>query len=434
MATDETVNLAPENFKDKIRINTFLYLCQHYISDPDTFDEVVLSYLNFKVNDVEVARCDLRRHVVEKMGEDVVKDRFKGKFHKRKGYVKEIKELFEIVPPSGGKGFLYVAHPFESKEIIDSSSSERKLDRVRSDLDTVMATVTNLTKCSVAKPSNEISINVPTSNSYAAIAANGSVPNSLNVPNRQPMNLNSQRKRKISDRNGERSVSRDRRKEKQVGSAGNIKEGTVSSAPKYKRAVKVTCYKEISKTDLEQWCNSKSDVLKKYKDYKVEQLAMGKYNHSFRITCDNWPSDAGDFHSGSNWPTGIDVVQWTGPIRELSPDNALLLYIGRMDPESSEAGVESEIKKLYKDKSEIELAVVKLEKPDRFGDVSFAVKVTSKDASVTEKPEDLVTEHMRKLYAYVRSWTGFFPRKRNSVFKKAKLTVTPVTEAMNETS
>ena len=126
----------------------------------------------------------------------------------------------------------------------------------------------------------------------------------------------------------------------------------------------MTCYKEISQTDLEEWCKTKSEVLKKYSGFKVEPFGSGKFNHSFRITCDNWPSSAGAFHDGANWPTGIDVVQWTGPIRALTPNNALLLYIGKIDAESTEINIKETLKSLYKEKK-VEIEAVRQEKLDR---------------------------------------------------------------------
>jgi hypothetical protein len=101
-----------------------------------------------------------------------------------------------------------------------------------------------------------------------------------------------------------------------------------------------------------------------------------------------------------------------------------MLYIGKMDAETTTVAVEQEMKKLYKEK-EVNITVVQQQKPDRFGDISFAIKVVSKGEGNKDKPEDLITQHMKQMYAYVRPWVGIFPRNRQGAFKKAKLTVAP---------
>ena len=242
----------------------------------------------------------------------------------------------------------------------------------------------------------------------------------LSLPNRPILNART-RKRSVAESNRDSSVSRSRKVEKSIGSGGAIG-NKVSSAPKFKRAVKVTCYKEISKTDIENWCNTKSETLKKHSGYKVELLRENLYNCSYRITCENWPNNAGLFHDGCNWPTGMDVAKWTGPIRPLVSSKAHLLYVGRMDPDTTVAQMEDEFKGLYISRPNVKITVVKQPNVDRSGNSSFVVKIASSSENSSELPEDLVTDHMKSMHAYVRKWIGGFPRQNTDrTQKRAKL-------------
>jgi len=125
-------------------------------------------------------------------------------------------------------------------------------------------------------------------------------------------------------------------------------------------------------------------------------------------------------HSGGYWPTGSDVVEWTGAIRPLASSTALMLYIGRLHTETTESEVVETIKELYTE-NQVTVTVSKQPNPDRFGNLAFAVKVVHSDASNKTVPEDLVTPHMKSLHAFVRNWVGGFPRAKTEQYKRVRL-------------
>ncbi len=426
MADDDmNQDINPNDYATKIRINTVLYLCSYYVKDPETFETVMLSYSKFKVTEIGNARDQLRTNVVSVIGAEKVDTKFNETRYKRNTYFTEIKELFELLPPNSGQGFMYVPDPKDSASVIASVPAMVSLATVKSELDTLTKTMSALSsKVNMSiSASQGLKLNVPTTNSFAAVAGNSTMPgsNMLSVPVNLNSGLQSSRKRTLSHAsNRDRSQSRARRSEnRKTGSGGEIKTG-VSSAPKHKRAVKIACYKEIEQTDLENWCKTKAE-LKKYGEYTVEMLFPGKYNHSFRICCNNWPRDAGAFHDESLWPTGCDVAEWNGLILPLSFDNAITKHARDFESSTTEVMVETELKKLYAGKP-VEFIVLK-QKPAANGDVSFAIKVAQTDKNSKDKPEDLVTQSFQKIGSRVRDWVGVFPRKRNSEpRKKAKLT------------
>jgi len=421
-------NVPPDDYKSRFRISTILYLCQHFIKNPTSFDEIMLLY-GFECKDWKIARNDLRDHIKEKLGDGVDVTKYNKELYAKKTWIKDIKELFELLTPTGGTGYVYVPNPKDSDIVIDSSPAKRQLLQLKSDLVSLTEKVNTLIVASDTKQCENISINVPTTNSFASLVKNT---DSLNVPASRTV-LSRTRKRSLAESHRDASTSRSKVVVKNVGSGGTIG-NMVSSAPKFKRAVKVTCYKEITKADIENWCKTKSETLKKHGDYNVELLRENRYNCSYRITCDNWPSNAGMFDDGCNWPTGMDVVKWTGPIRPLSSSKAHLLYVGRMDSDTTVTEMESELKSLYTDKNDVKITVFKQPKNDRFGNSAFVVKIASDSDSSSELPEDLVTDYMKSLHAYVRKWVGAFPRKTSEQGLKRVKIGSKTNNAMQESS